>query len=128
MKLLLVAFFTLFMSPTAYSQTEDTTAFVCLFPPEPQPKFPGGADSLYNFIKANSNWLNDQQTVKGTVFVQFNINEDGSTSDVKIIRGLCESCDKEAIRLINSLPKWTPAIVEGIPQKTQMVYPIKFNL
>jgi TonB family protein len=129
MKLLTLIAFLSLISISVYSQTEtDSTTLVCFFQLQPQPEFPGGMDSLANFIKANSNWVQGQETVEGIVFVQFNVNEDGSISDVKVVRGLCESCNKEAIRLISILPKWKPAMVEGNPQKTRMVYPIKFKL
>lgn len=43
------------------------------------------------------------------------------------IKGLCESCDKEALRLVKQMPKWIPATQEGVPVKMKMIIPIKFG-
>jgi periplasmic protein TonB len=67
-------------------------------------------------------------TVEGKVFVEFLVDVDGKIKEVKVVRGLCESCDKEAIRLVKNMPAWTPGTQNGKIVRTRMVIPIKFGL
>lgn len=109
-------------------ETKNTIEFTCILPIENPPKFPGGTDSLFAFIERNFQWSQDQATVEGKVFVQFIVNAEGTVSNVEVIRGLCENCDLEAIRLVKLMPKWKPGLLKGIAVKTRMVIPIKFCL
>lgn len=97
-------------------------------PVEQSPAFPGGLDSLKSFISKNLKYPYKRQDVEGKVFVQFVVNEDGSISDVNVIKGLCEPCDKNAIEVISKMPKWIPGKVQDKIVKTKMVIPIKFEL
>ena len=67
-------------------------------------------------------WLNEnmrypeeakERGEQGRVFVNFVIEEDGSTSNVKIAKSVSRALDKEAIRLVKSMPKWNPGMVDG---------------
>lgn len=107
------------------SVTKDTTI---LADPMIYPEFPGGQSGLKEYIDKNFNWTQGQLTVEGNVFVEFLVDIDGKIKDVKVVRGLCESCDKEAIRLVKNMPSWTPGTQDGIKVKTRMVIPIKFRL
>jgi protein TonB len=66
--------------------------------------------------------------VDGKVNVQFIVNEDGSVSNTKIIRGIGAGCDEEAIRIINSMPKWKPGKQNGKAVKVYFTLPIRFVL
>src|SRR5689334_351797 len=101
---------------------------VIIDPIIPQPKFPGDVEGLKKYLKDNYKWTQTQSTIEGTVYVQFLVGEDGSVSETKIIRGLCDTCDKEAIRLVENMPKWEPASEGGRQKATRMVVPIKFGL
>ncbi len=101
---------------------------VIIDPIVPQPRFPGDIEGLKKYIKDNYNWTQGQLTVEGTVFVGFLVTEDGSVSEPKIVHGLCETCDAEAIGLIRNMPKWKPALVNGKPTTVRVVLPIKFGL
>ena len=59
------------------------------------------------------NWRQSQLTVAGKVFVSFQVDEKGKISDAKVIRGLCDTCDKETLRLVQEMPNWTPARKAG---------------
>ena len=72
--------------------------------------------------------MQGQLTVEGKVFVEFWIEPTGDITNAKVIRGLCDTCDKEALRLVTEMPKWTPATQKGKPIRTRMVIPIKFGL
>lgn len=67
------------------------------------------------------------QGVEGRVYVQFVVNADGSISDTRIIRSPDESLSMEVIRLIQSMPRWTPGEVRGKPVRTRFSMPILFK-
>lgn len=89
---------------------------------EVEPTFPGGIAKLYAYIvdheKAGDN--------SGLVRVSFVIEKDGSVSDVKIEKSLSESADKEAIRLVSQMPKWSPGMQGGRPVRVAYSIPIHF--
>lgn len=95
--------------------------------PDVPPEFPGGYDSLYAFIERNNNWRVGQETIVGKVFVEFIVEKDGTVTNIKVIKGLNESCDIEAKRLVSILPKFKPGEQSGIPVKMRMVLPITFD-
>jgi protein TonB len=66
--------------------------------------------------------------IDGKVNVQFVVNEDGSVSNAKIIRGIGAGCDEEAVRIINSMPKWRPGKQNGRAVKVYFTLPIRFVL
>ena len=58
--------------------------------------------------------------------VSFVVEKDGSLSDIKVMRSLGSGCDEEAVRLINSMPKWKPGKNSGKEVRTKMLVPITF--
>ena len=66
--------------------------------------------------------------VEGTALIQFLIDKDGSFEEIKVIRGLCESIEKECLRVVNTFPKWIPGKKDGEPVKVYFLLPIKFRL
>ena len=110
---------------------EDTIDLVneIIHPIEPMPRFPGGYDSLKLFISQNLDWNQKKKTVAGRAFVEFIVNTDGSVTDVKIIKGLCSTCDKAAVEVVKKLPNFIPATYpDGSKTKVKMVMPIQFEL
>lgn len=69
-----------------------------------------------------------KKNIKGRVIVQFVVNEDGSISDVKVMRGIGGGCDEEAARVIAAMPRWQPGTVAGKPVKVRFTQPITFQL
>jgi len=67
-------------------------------------------------------------SVQGRVIVQFVVNEDGSISDVKVLRGIGAGCDEEAARVVREMPKWKPGKQNGKAVKTSFTQPISFRL
>ena len=118
------------MTTGAFGQTKDSVAHDTTIFADPMiyPSFPGGQAGLKEYIDKNFNWTQGQMTVEGNVFVEFVVDTDGKIKDVKIVRGLCESCDKEALRLVKNMPTWTPGKENEKTVKTRMVLPIKFRL
>lgn len=66
--------------------------------------------------------------ISGKVYIQFVIEKDGSITDVKVARGVDSSLDKEAVRVVKSMPKWTPGKQRGKPVRVAYTLPINFQL
>ncbi|MFN4947575.1 MAG: energy transducer TonB [Chryseotalea sp.] len=118
----------------AQEQTNDTskTQVEVFIPVEKTAEFPGGITKLYtNYIDRKLKYPKDarREGIKGKVFVEFVINKDGSIDDstVKVVQGLNESCNNEAIRVIKECPNWIPATINNKPVKQKFVIPINFN-
>ena len=92
--------------------------------------FPGGMANCLKFLSENVKYPEDckKEGIQGRVIAQFIIDKDGSIKDVKIVRGAHPSLDKESIRVIESMPKWTPGKVKGEPVKCQYTLPIAFKI
>ena len=104
--------------------TNDTTIFA---DPLIYPSFPGGQISLDEYIKNNFKWTQGQVKVHGKVFVEFVVDTNGKIKEAKVIRGLCDTCDKEALRLVENMPTWIAGTENGKKVRTKMVLPIKFG-
>lgn len=97
---------------------------------EENPEFPGGPAKLLEYIQKNLEYPEAarENEIQGRVFVGFIVEEDGSVSNVKILRGIGYGCDEEAIRLVNSLPKFKPGKQRGKPIRVHYTLPIVFEL
>lgn len=94
------------------------------------PQFPGGEKALLSFLAENVRYPQSAYDAKiqGNVIVKFIIEADGSIGDVEVIRKVNEALDAEAVRVIKSLPKFTPAIIDGTPAAVPYVIPVNFRL
>ncbi len=97
---------------------------------EVMPEFLGGRDALLSYIGNNIKYPGEAKKtgVSGRVFVTFVIEKDGSVNDVKLLRGIGAGCDEEAMRVIKSMPNWTPGTQRGEAVRVQYNLPIKFAL
>jgi hypothetical protein len=129
LKLLIILGLTI-ISTNSFGQTKESmsTDGTIFGDPLIYPTFPGGQIALTEYINKNFNWTQGQLTVEGKVFVEFVDDIDGKIKDVKVIRGLCDSCDKEALRLVNNMPNWIAGAENGNKVQTKMVLPIMFGL
>ena len=98
---------------------------------EDKPKFNGGDANEF------SKWVNQrlvypdiakENGVQGRVMLQFTVNADGSVSNVKVLRGVDEALDKEAVRVVSSSPKWTPGKQRDRAVKVTYTFPVIFQL
>lgn len=98
---------------------------------EEKPKFQGGDESTF------TKWVSErlvypeiakENGVQGRVILTFRVNSDGRVSDVKIIRGVDPSLDKEAVRVVASSPKWTPGRQRNKPVNVVYTFPVIFQL
>ena len=97
---------------------------------EEQPQFPGGDAELFKYIGDNLKYpaISIENGVQGRVVVQFVVNKDGYVSDVEIIQGLDAACNKEAIRVVQSMPKWIAGKQNGVPVNVYFTLPIVYKL
>ena len=92
------------------------------------PIYPGGIEKMFEFIADNLRWPDDDACIQGRVVVSFIVEKDGSLTDVKVIKSLDPAFDKEAIRVVKSMPKWEPGMWRGKPARVHYCIPIKFRL
>jgi protein TonB len=94
------------------------------------PEFPGGELGLRKYLNNAINYpvLAQERGIMGTVFLTFVINKHGKVENVRIMRGVDELLDKEALRVVNTLPDWKPGKQNGKPVKVSFQVPIKFQL
>lgn len=125
-KNLLVVFSCLVLFLRVNAQEEDTIQKKV----ELMPAFIGGDQALFNYIKKNVKYPKKarKEEIQGKVYVSFVIEKDGAISDVLIKKGVHELLDEEAMRVIKSMPKWTPGTQGGKPVRVQFVMPISFSL
>jgi protein TonB len=97
---------------------------------EEMPSFPGGEAALMKFLGNNIKYpaIAKDAGIQGTVFVTFVVDEDGNVKDVKVLRSIGGGCDEEAIRVVQSMPKWKPGKQRGKAVKVQYNLPIRFTL
>ncbi|MBR3626471.1 MAG: M56 family metallopeptidase [Bacteroidaceae bacterium] len=97
---------------------------------EIMPVFTGGAAGMMKFLSDNIKYPAEAQEagIEGRVFTRFVINEDGSVSDVEILRSVHPLLDAEAIRVVKAMPKWTPGKVGGKAVKVRYSLPLVFRL
>lgn len=93
---------------------------------EELPHFPGGQTALDAYLKENVQ-MPDEECVVGRVIVTFNIGKDGTISDAKVTKSLSPLCDKEALRVVNAMPKWHPGKQLGEARDTKYTIPITFR-
>lgn len=97
---------------------------------EQQPLFPGGPAALMKYLSENTKYpvVAQENGVQGRVYVQFVVEKDGSISDVHVLRGVDPSLDKEAVRVVKSMPRWTPGKQNGITVRVNYRVPVLFRL
>ncbi len=97
---------------------------------EEMPSFPGGDAALRSFLAQSIKYpvVAQENGIQGKVFVNFVVNTDGSITNAKIARGVDASLDKEALRVVMSLPKWKPGKQGGKPVRVSYTVPINFVL
>lgn len=94
------------------------------------PEFPGGQAALLKYLNTNIKYptIAQENGVQGRVIVQFVVNKDGSIVDAAVSRGVDPYLDKEALRVINSMPKWKPGTLKGKPVRCRYTLPVMFRL
>jgi TonB family protein len=95
------------------------------------PEFPGGTEKLYSYLAKNIKYPKEAQknNVQGKVFLEFNVEKNGTLTDIVVTRGLSKETDAEALRVMKAAPRWNPAIgTDGHPVKTKYRMTVNFTL
>ena len=97
---------------------------------EEQPSFPGGPAALQRWLRDNMKYpvVAAENGIEGRVIVQFVVGKDGSISGVKVVRPVDQSLDREAVRVVSSMPRWTPGRQNGSSVNVRYTLPVTFKL
>ena len=97
---------------------------------EEMPEFPGGMGECMKFLSKNIKYptISQENGVQGRVIVQFVVNRDGSIVDPVVVRGVDPYLDKEALRVISTMPKWKPGKQRGKAVRVKYTVPVMFRL
>jgi len=97
---------------------------------ETAPEYPGGANSLEGYLSYNLRYPKSarEKGIQGQVILRFLVKENGSISDIQLIKGIDWKCNHEAVRLVEKMPKWIPAKLNGKFVKAYYSLPINFKL
>lgn len=97
---------------------------------EQMPTFPGGDAELMKYISSNLKYpiVAQENGISGRVTLRFVVTATGEISDVQVLRGFDPSCDKEAIRVVKSMPKWIPGKQNGRNVPVYFTIPVTFKL
>ena len=97
---------------------------------EQMPQFPGGNEAMLKYIASNLRYptIAQENGIQGKVYVRFVIDKNGKISHAEVLRGLDSTCDKEAIRVILSMPQWIPGKQNGKTVPVVFTVPVHFKL
>ena len=97
---------------------------------EKMPEFPGGQQALFEYLSKNIRYpvIAQENGLQGRVICQFVVNQDGSIVDIVVVRSVDPSLDKEAERVIKSMPKWKPGEQRGKAVRVKYTLPVNFRL
>lgn len=116
--------------PVKEEKTAATAANEVYTTVEKKPQFPGGEAALMKYVGENIRYPENafKNKVQGRVIVQFVVQKDGKVGEVKILRGTDEELNNEAVRVIKSLPAFTPGEMDGKPVSVWYTFPVMFKI
>jgi protein TonB len=136
----LLLFFFLALSQRSYAQViEPTIDTAIVTTPDVDAEFAGGFEAFQNYIiskvsvdidfKKNKSLPKEQRVEGGRVIVRFVVEKDGSLTHLSLQEELpkCQPCNEEALRAVNAMPKWTPAMKNGAPVRSIVRVPLMFS-
>ena len=114
-------------SSLAVSLTNKTQVFAYV---EQMPSFPGGETALMKYIAENLRYPSaaQDQGIQGLVILRFVVTGTGDVGEVQVIKSLDPSCDREAVRVVKSLPRFHPGRQQGKPVNVWFQLPVRFQL
>ena len=119
------------IAPPVEAPVEEEEEEVIFVVVESMPEFPGGQQAMMRYIGENIKYpvIAQENGIQGRVICQFVIEKDGKVTDIQVVRSSGEpSLDKEAVRVINSMPKWKPGKQRGKPVRVKYTIPVNFRL
>jgi TonB family protein len=114
--------------PPHGGKSRDTLECGAYLWPDVPAEFPGGIAEMRKFISSNIIYPRGVCDVRGRVYVSFEVEKDGCITHAKIMRGIAEDLDQEALRLVRSMPQWIPAENNGKIVAAHVRLPISFEL
>ncbi len=117
-------------TPPAVEEEEEEAAQTIFTVVEEMPEFPGGQAELLKYLAKSIKYpvIAQENGVQGRVVCSFVVNRDGSIVDAEVVRGVDPSLDKEALRVITTMPKWKPGKQRGKPVRVKYTVPVTFRL
>lgn len=119
------------VAPPVEAPVEEEEEEVIFMVVETMPEFPGGQQALFKYLSDNVKYpvIAQENGIQGRVICQFVVNKDGAIVDVEVVRsGGDPSLDKEAVRVIKSMPKWNPGKQRGKAVRVKYTVPVNFRL
>ena len=116
------------LQPIATDSVDEEVIFIEI---DPVPEFPGGPKALFEYLSFNTHYPKQayRKGVEGRVVCQFIVKKNGKLSNVKVVRSSGDkSLDREAVRVIRSMPKWKPGMQHGKPVNVRYSVPVAFKL
>ena len=115
-----------FMTSTAQTKKNNMVYDVV----EVMPQYPGGQIAMLKYIMENIKYPKQimEEGIQGRVTVSFIVEKDGRVSNVRLLRSVQPLLDKEAIRVVKSMPKWSPGKQKGKPVRVRFNLPVMFKL
>lgn len=115
-----------FMTSTAQTKKSNMVYDVV----EVMPQFPGGQTAMLKYIMENIKYPKQimEEGIQGRVTVSFIVEKDGRVSNVRLLRSVQPLLDKEAVRVVKSMPKWSPGKHNGKPVRVRFNLPVMFKL
>ena len=112
-----------------YDTVKTTSDFVLQFA-EIMPEFPGGSQSMQEFIKNNLNYpdLAKENNIEGKVYLKFVVRSTGEIDNIQIARGVHKVLDTAAIELVKKMPRWNPGVQNGKTVPVYFILPVVFRL
>ncbi|MDY0343435.1 MAG: energy transducer TonB [Lentimicrobium sp.] len=118
-----------FVAPVLTEELPDETdePFIIV---EDMPVFAGGDAGLLAYLSQNIKYpvMARESGITGTVYITFVVEKDGSLSDIRALREVGGGCTAEALRVIQTMPRWTPGKQRGVPVRVRINLPVKFML
>jgi TonB family protein len=95
-----------------------------------KPEYPGGINKLSQFVKNKLRYPMEaaDRNIQGRVIVHFTIKADGKIDDIKVLDSIHRLLDREAMRIVRAMPKWTPGELNGKKVAVRFIFPITFQL
>lgn len=117
-------------APIQPAETAEEETEVVFMVVETMPSFPGGDAALFKYLSDNIKYpvIAQESGVQGRVICQFVVNRDGSIVDIEVVRSVDKSLDAEAVRVIKSMPKWSPGKQRGKSVRVKYTLPVNFRL
>lgn len=118
------------ITPVKIEEEEEEDEQVIFQVVENDPEFPGGIEALMKYLQQNIKYpqLARENNITGKVYVTFVVERDGSVTGVRVLRDIGGGCGQEAVRVVKSMPKWTPGKQRGKAVRVQYNLPVNFSL